>query len=75
MSRAALSCPLFITQNDGTVLQADLAARLPIRTFSSGPTNSMCGAAFLVKDSQEKKESMLVVDIGESTLYDIGLFH
>lgn len=64
MSRAALSCPLFITQNDGTVLQANLAARLPIRTFASGPTNSICGAAFLAKETREMKESMLVVDIG-----------
>jgi N-methylhydantoinase A/oxoprolinase/acetone carboxylase beta subunit len=63
MTRLQLQCPLFITQNDGTILPARLAARLPIRTFSSGPTNSMCGAAFLVQDETDK-ENMLVVDIG-----------
>ncbi|KAF8214093.1 hypothetical protein K438DRAFT_1750174 [Mycena galopus ATCC 62051] len=45
------------------ILPARIAARLPIRTFSSGPTNSMCGAAFLVKNEIDK-ENMLVVDIG-----------
>ncbi|KAF7355763.1 DUF917-domain-containing protein [Mycena sanguinolenta] len=69
MRRLQLQCPLFITQNDGTILPARLAARLPIRTFSSGPTNSMCGAAFLVPDL---KENMLVVDIG-GTSTDVGM--
>lgn len=64
--RLKLSCPVFLTQNDGTILKAEDAARLPIRTFNSGPTNSMCGAAFLVKENVEK-ECMLVVDIGGTT--------
>ncbi|KAJ7838246.1 hypothetical protein B0H14DRAFT_3109634 [Mycena olivaceomarginata] len=67
MTRLQLQCPLFITQNDGTILPARLAARLPIRTFSSGPTNSMCGAAFLYKDETDK-ENMLVVDM----VYSLG---
>jgi len=64
------NCPVFITQNDGTVLSGEMAARLPIRTFSSGPTNSMRGAAFLIKGGErggEKKEAMMVVDIGGTT--------
>ncbi|KAE9411054.1 DUF917-domain-containing protein [Gymnopus androsaceus JB14] len=69
--RLKLTCPVFLTQNDGTILQAADAARLPIRTFNSGPTNSMCGAAFLVK-ANIKKESMLVVDIGGTTT-DVGM--
>ncbi|KAK0434338.1 hypothetical protein EV421DRAFT_2011351 [Armillaria borealis] len=69
--RLNLDCPVFITQNDGTILPAPLAARLPIRTFSSGPTNSMCGAAFLVQ-GRHHKESMLVVDIGGTTT-DCGM--
>lgn len=63
LHRLGLKCPLFITQNDGTVLLAKTAARLPIRTFSSGPTNSMRGAAFLVE--KDLKESVMVVDIGQ----------
>ncbi|KAJ7584873.1 hypothetical protein C8J56DRAFT_137101 [Mycena floridula] len=71
--RLSMSCPVFLTQNDGTILPAHLATRFPIRTFSSGPTNSMCGAAFLVNGkSDNSKESMLVVDIG-GTSTDVGM--
>ena len=72
--RLGLVCPVFLTQNDGTILQAADAARLPIRTFNSGPTNSMCGAAFLIKKSEpfQKKESILVVDVGGTTT-DVGM--
>lgn len=68
--RLGMKCPVFISQNDGTVLSGDLAARLPIRTFSSGPTNSMRGAAFLVQG--ELNEAMMVIDIGGTTT-DVGL--
>ena len=68
--RLNLHCPVFVTQNDGTILSASSAAKLPIRTFSSGPTNSMRGAAFLTQDIN--KESMMVVDIGGTTT-DVGL--
>ncbi|KAI1124969.1 hypothetical protein F5Y10DRAFT_19525 [Nemania abortiva] len=68
--RLGLQCPVFVTQNDGTILSGDMAARLPIRTFSSGPTNSMRGAAFLVRD--EVDEAVMVVDIGGTTT-DVGL--
>ncbi|KAJ7098707.1 hypothetical protein B0H15DRAFT_821919 [Mycena belliarum] len=71
ISRLKLDCQLFLTQNDGTILPAHLASRLPIRTFSSGPTNSICGAAFLVQ-KEATKESMLVVDIG-GTSTDVGM--
>ncbi|KAK7397579.1 hypothetical protein QQX98_013054 [Neonectria punicea] len=70
ISQLNLNCPVFVTQNDGTILPASAAARLPIRTFSSGPTNSMRGAAFLMQD--QEKEVMMVVDIGGTTT-DVGL--
>ena len=38
-----IDCPLYLTQNDGTVLDAVAAARAPIRTFSSGATVSPSG--------------------------------
>lgn len=75
VSQLNLKCPVFVTQNDGTILSASAAARLPIRTFSSGPTNSMRGAAFLMQSQggdQEEKEAMMVVDIGGTTT-DVGL--
>lgn len=70
ISRLGLKCPVFITQNDGTILLASNASKLPIRTFSSGPTNSMRGAAFLTQN--DIKEAMMVVDIGGTTT-DVGL--
>ena len=73
--RLKLNCPVFLTQNDGTLLPAALAAAVPIRTFNSGPTNSMCGAAFLVKQlaaSADKRRSLLVADIGGTTT-DVGV--
>lgn len=70
--RLGLNCPVFITQNDGTLLAGDVAARLPIRTFSSGPTNSMRGAAFLIQGEEKGEQAMMVVDIGGTTS-DVGL--
>ena len=70
VTRLGLNCPVFVTQNDGTILPASAAARLPIRTFSSGPTNSMRGAAFLMQD--QLNEVMMVIDIGGTTT-DVGL--
>lgn len=72
IKRLGLHCPVFITQNDGTVLSGEMAARLPIRTFSSGPTNSMRGAAFLAQG--QVSEAVMVVDIGGTTT-DVGLLH
>ena len=68
--RLGLDCPVFITQNDGTILSGEMAARLPIRTFSSGPTNSMRGAAVLARGQLGK--DVMVVDIGGTTT-DVGL--
>lgn len=33
-----LSCPLYLTQNDGTIMDASAATLAPIKTFSSGAT-------------------------------------
>jgi DUF917 family protein len=71
IKKLGLNCPVFITQNDGTILSGEAASRLPIRTFSSGPTNSMRGAAFLV-GNEAKGEATMVVDIGGTTT-DVGL--
>ncbi len=62
-----LTCPLYLTQNDGTLMAADFAERHPVFTIASGPTNSMRGAAFLtgLKDAA-------VIDVGGTTT-DIGM--
>ena len=62
-----LEAPLYISQNDGTLMTAAHAARYPVLTFASGPTNSMRGAAVL-----SGLWDALVVDIGGTTT-DVGL--
>ncbi|KAI8308407.1 hypothetical protein K4K61_002679 [Colletotrichum sp. SAR11_59] len=72
IKRLNLTCPLFLTQNDGTILDAASAAKIPIRTFSSGPTNSMRGAAYLAGLDSGGDSSAIVVDIGGTTS-DVGV--
>lgn len=67
LAESGISAPFYLTQNDGTLMAAEHAARFPILTVASGPTNSMRGAAFLsgLKDA-------IVVDIGGTTS-DVGV--
>ncbi|KIW11342.1 hypothetical protein PV08_10642 [Exophiala spinifera] len=73
-------CTLYLTQNDGSVLSAPDAIDLPIRTFNSGPTNSIRGGEFLwntaYSDTQGqdtgRKDPLVVIDIGGTTS-DSGL--
>jgi hypothetical protein len=72
MAKLQLRCPLYLTQNDGTLTDAATAAELPIKTFASGPTNSMTGAAFLAsldrgENPKQSGQQVLVVDIGGTT--------
>jgi N-methylhydantoinase A/oxoprolinase/acetone carboxylase beta subunit len=53
---------LFLSQNDGTLMDAEYAARYPVLTFASGPTNSMRGAAFLSGLTEA-----IVLDVGGTT--------
>lgn len=62
-----MTCPLYLTQNDGTLMSADYAERFPVFTIASGPTNSMRGAAFLTGLTDAA-----VIDIGGTTT-DIGM--
>ena len=71
MKALKLTCPLFLTQNDGTLLDSAAAANIPIRTFASGATNSMRGAAYLTGHKTENS-SAIVVDIGGTTS-DVGV--
>jgi N-methylhydantoinase A/oxoprolinase/acetone carboxylase beta subunit len=66
IAASGIDAPLYLTQNDGTVMSADMAMALPVMSFASGATNSMRGAAFLsgIQDA-------IVVDVG-GTSTDIG---
>ncbi|HEY2539369.1 MAG TPA: hydantoinase/oxoprolinase family protein, partial [Stellaceae bacterium] len=66
IAASGIDAPLFLTQNDGTVMEAGAATALPVMTFASGPTNSMRGAAFL-----SGLTDAIVVDVG-GTSSDIG---
>lgn len=70
----SLDCPLFLTSNDGTLMSCEQAEKFPIKTFSSGPTNSMRGANFLagLASGKPRKETALVVDVGGTTT-EIGV--
>jgi N-methylhydantoinase A/oxoprolinase/acetone carboxylase beta subunit len=61
-----INAPLYISQNDGTLISTEVAAALPILTCSAGPTNSIRGAAFLTG-----LQEAVVADIGGTTT-DIG---
>lgn len=62
-----LECPLFITQNNGSIITLQQAIAYPVLTISAGPTNSFIGGARMagLRDA-------IVVDIG-GTSTDVGL--
>lgn len=62
-----IKAPLYISQNDGTLTSSENAARYPVMTIGSGPTNSMRGAAFLTG-----LQDAIVMDVGGTTC-DIGV--
>ena len=66
LASLGIVAPLYLSQNDGTLMDAEFAGRFPVLTISSGPTNSMRGAAWLsgVTDG-------IVVDVG-GTSTDVG---
>jgi N-methylhydantoinase A/oxoprolinase/acetone carboxylase beta subunit len=66
LGRSGLAAPLYLTQNDGTVVLASVAETFPVWSFASGPTNSMRGAAFL-----SGRAEAMVIDVGGTTT-DVG---
>jgi N-methylhydantoinase A/oxoprolinase/acetone carboxylase beta subunit len=67
VAAAGITAPVFLSQNDGMLMDVDYARRYPVATFASGPTNSMRGAAFL-----SGVEDCAVVDVGGTTT-DVGI--
>src|SRR5205823_539436 len=66
MREVGLDAPLYLSQNDGTLMSVDYCRQYPVATFASGPTNSMRGAAFLSGEAD-----CVVVDVGGTTT-DVG---
>lgn len=67
LAELGIDAPVYLSQNDGTLMAVDYAERYPVATFVSGPTNSMRGAAFL-----SNLPDCAVVDIGGTTS-DVGI--
>ncbi|HYX75868.1 MAG TPA: hydantoinase/oxoprolinase family protein, partial [Gaiellaceae bacterium] len=67
LTELGIEAPVYLSQNDGTLMGVDYAERYPVATFASGPTNSMRGAAFL-----SGLADCAVVDIGGTTS-DVGI--
>lgn len=67
LAELRIDAPVYLSQNDGTLMSVDYTERYPVATFASGPTNSMRGAAFL-----SGLEDCAVVDIGGTTA-DVGM--
>lgn len=67
LAGVGLTCPIYISQNDGTLMDIAFVRAFPALTFASGPTNSLRGAARLTG-----LDDAIVIDIGGTTS-DIGL--
>jgi N-methylhydantoinase A/oxoprolinase/acetone carboxylase beta subunit len=67
LAQLKITAPVWLSQNDGTLMSVEAAERYPVATFACGPTNSMRGAAFL-----SGLRDCAVVDIGGTTT-DVGM--
>ncbi|MCW3006093.1 MAG: Hydantoinase/oxoprolinase [Solirubrobacterales bacterium] len=67
LRESGIDAPMYLSQNDGTLMTVEYAEKYPVATFASGPTNSMRGAALL-----SGLLDCAVVDIGGTTS-DIGM--
>ncbi len=66
LSASGIDAPLYLSQNDGTLMDVEYVSRYPVATFAAGPTNSMRGAALL-----SGLTDCIVVDVGGTTT-DVG---
>lgn len=66
-AKGVVNAQVYLCQNDGTLMSLEYAAKYPILTIGSGPTNSIRGASYL-----SKRRNALVLDIGGTTS-DLGV--
>ena len=67
MAHLNICAPLYVSQNDGTLMSPERVQAYPVLTFAAGPTNSLRGAAYL-----SGIKGALVIDIGGTTA-DVGV--
>lgn len=56
---AGIAAPVYLSQNDGTVMGIEYARNYPVATFGAGVTNALRGAAYLAG-----VQNCIVIDIG-----------
>jgi N-methylhydantoinase A/oxoprolinase/acetone carboxylase beta subunit len=66
-TKLGLQCPVYVSQNDGTLIDLERVRQFPALTFASGPTNSIRGAWALTGLADA-----IVIDVGGTTS-DIGV--
>lgn len=62
LANLRIHAPLYLSQNDGTLMAANYAERYPVLTFASTSSNAKCGAAFL-----SGAREAVVIDMGGKT--------
>lgn len=62
MAQRGIHAPLMVVRGDGTLMSAEIAARLPVETVHSGPAASAIGGRFL-----SGVDRAVVIDIGGTT--------
>ena len=62
-----IDAPFYVSQNDGSLMAPEYAARNPVLTYSSGAANSIRGAAYLTRC-----DNAIAIDIGGTTT-DVGV--
>jgi N-methylhydantoinase A/oxoprolinase/acetone carboxylase beta subunit len=67
LNALGVSAPFYVSQNDGSLMSPEYAARNPVLTFASGAANSIRGAAYLTTC-----DDAIVIDIGGTTT-DVGV--
>ncbi|MDK3159676.1 hydantoinase/oxoprolinase family protein [Kamptonema cortianum] len=67
LAQLGLTCPWYVSQNDGTLMSAEQLRHYPVLTFAAGPTNSLRGAAWLTGSADA-----IVIDVGGTTT-DLGV--
>ena len=60
--KLGLQCPVYVSQNDGTLIDLERVRQFPALTFASGPTNSIRGAWALTGLADA-----IVIDVGGTT--------
>lgn len=66
-TKLGLACPIWVTQNNGSIFGINDAIEYPVLSISAGPTNSFIGGMRLAQ-----LEDAIVIDVG-GTSTDIGV--